>query len=361
MKNSILLENLKIMSNSETSRKRQVLILVEGKHEKETLLKMLLLIYPKIPIRRENIHIYETDIYDLYYRIENEYGTDWDAPELEIDIPKLISIRNGITPPLEGRKFTDIFLMFDFERHDNWYSDEKITRLQKYFSSTREHGCLYINYPMIEAYQHMAAIPDPDYLTKSVPVFFGQNANYGDKYKALAKDDSCIIKYLDLYEKCLKSIVRKMPHEQTDVCESILYQILSLSNNGSLLADIDSILSGKHFAPDAIKELKFYLRAQIKYMRYTDEGKNYWEKMQEIFFSVINQNIEKSWYIQNGMNGALGKSLHDAYFEMNWNKVLLEQINSSKDPINGKIWVLCSCITFIGDYKFYWRDQMPRA
>lgn len=256
------------MNDRKNTGKKQILILVEGKHEKEILLRMLLRLYPEIPVKQENIHIYESDLYDLYHSIEREYGSDWDAEELEIDIPKLISMRHKIDPPLDGRKFTDIFLMFDFERHDNWYTDEKVIRLQNYFSSELDHGFLFINYPMIEAYQHMATIPDPDYLTKSVPVSFGETVNYGAKYKSLAKENSCIVKYLDFYEKCLDTISQKMTDESEASSESIVFQILSLSNMNSLLADIDTILTDNNFEPTVINFLKYYLKVQIEAMSY---------------------------------------------------------------------------------------------
>lgn len=343
------------MSDLDTSGRRQVLILVEGKHEKEILLKMLLRCFPEIPVKQENIHIYETDVYDLYNRIEKEYGADWD--EQDVDIPWIISVRNQIVPPLDGRKFTDVLLMFDFERHDNLYSDERIRRLQQYFSATGENGNLYINYPMIEAYQHMAAIPDPSYLTKSAPKSFGEHVTYGQEYKAQVKRESYILRYLDFYEQCLREVSQKMLCAQDGDCEAVLFQILALSNNSSLIEDIDNVLAEKEITEDNRNNLKYLLRAKIARLGYTAEGKSFWEKMRELFICVINQNIEKSWYIQNGLRDGTYTDLHEVYNTIDWSRVLNQQIIFSSQEQNARIWVLCSCITFLGEYKFFWKKQ----
>ncbi len=66
------------------------LFIVEGKHEKYELIELLLKSFPEINIRKENIVIFETNIYILYNKIFEEYGEDWD--ELEVDLVKIISI-----------------------------------------------------------------------------------------------------------------------------------------------------------------------------------------------------------------------------------------------------------------------------
>ena len=108
--------------------KNQTLVLVEGEHEKQTLLNILLKCFPEIPILDENIHVYAADIYDLYHDIEKEYEEDWYESDLEIDVPMLISRRYNIEPKLNRNSFTNIILMFDYEHHDIWFSDEKIMR-----------------------------------------------------------------------------------------------------------------------------------------------------------------------------------------------------------------------------------------
>ncbi|MFI3213036.1 MAG: hypothetical protein R3Y24_06795 [Eubacteriales bacterium] len=69
-------------------KRRQNLLIVEGKHEKNTLMKLLLEIYPEIDVTLNDIIIYGTNIYQLYAAIENEYGENW--YELDIDLPYLV-------------------------------------------------------------------------------------------------------------------------------------------------------------------------------------------------------------------------------------------------------------------------------
>ena len=47
-------------------RRKRTLLVVEGKHEKETLFKQLLQCFPEINIALEDIIVFETNIYILY-------------------------------------------------------------------------------------------------------------------------------------------------------------------------------------------------------------------------------------------------------------------------------------------------------
>ena len=40
--------------------------------------------------------------------------------------------------------------------------------------------------------------------------------------------------------------------------------------------------------------------------------------------------------------------------ELDLVKILEEQNESSRNEENGYIWVLCTCIMFLGEYKFFW-------
>ena len=53
--------------------------------------------------------MYGAKIYDLYHLIELEYGDDLFEQNVDIDIPLLISRREGISPVLDQRKFTNIY------------------------------------------------------------------------------------------------------------------------------------------------------------------------------------------------------------------------------------------------------------
>ena len=61
---------------------------------------------------------------------------------------------------------------------------------------------------------------------------------------------------------------------------------------------------------------------------------------------LVTQNIDESYKpIPN---------LKECYEKINWSKILEEQNKVSSDPKDGIIWGLCTCITFVGEYKFFW-------
>ena len=59
--------------------------------------------------------------------------------------------------------YSDILLIFDLDPHDSGFTPEKIIGMANYFVESSDMGKLYINYPMVEAFYHMASIPDPDF------------------------------------------------------------------------------------------------------------------------------------------------------------------------------------------------------
>lgn len=154
---------------ADRSDRNKTLLLVEGKHEKSNLLRILLKAFPKMPVKYENIIVHGADIFDLYGAIEHEYGNEWYEDDLlEINIPYLISKRLNLTPVLDRNIFTNIIMIFDYERQDPCFDFKKILRMQEHFNNVSEDGVLYINYPMVESYLDMASIPCPCFLENKV-------------------------------------------------------------------------------------------------------------------------------------------------------------------------------------------------
>ena len=90
---------------------------------------------------------------------------------------------------LSKTAFSAIYLIFDFEPHYQKYSDEAIREMLAFFNNETEMGKLYINYPMLEACQHIKALPDPDFDERKIALTedFG-----GNKYKKLVKKETCL-------------------------------------------------------------------------------------------------------------------------------------------------------------------------
>lgn len=147
-------------------RKKKILVLVEGAKTDVSLMKMLFEIYDELDAKYEIVS-YSTNIYVLYQEFFHE-----GEPQDSLDILQVLKARekDSAKKGIFDEKYTDILLIFDLDPQDPSFSDEKILQLQEYFSEASDMGKLYINYPMVESFYHMPAIPDPDYLNKTVSI-----------------------------------------------------------------------------------------------------------------------------------------------------------------------------------------------
>lgn len=164
----------------------QTLFIVEGHHEKNELFKLIIEIFPELSITEENIHIFGTNIYQLYQKIQEEYGEEWDAPSNDVDLPFILNKYDSQRFESIGRKrnYKNIFLIFDYEAQDPNFSICKIQRLQKYFSDVTNNGQLYINYPMVESYFDIEINNNLQFLNK-----FLNKIVTGKEYKAIVKNN----------------------------------------------------------------------------------------------------------------------------------------------------------------------------
>ena len=102
---------------------------------------------------------YCTNIYTLYREMfENNNPADMDLLQL---------LKSHEPDPLKKDIFdafyTDILLIFDLDPQAPDFTPDKISNMAEYFVESSDMGKLYINYPMVEAFYHMASIPDPEY------------------------------------------------------------------------------------------------------------------------------------------------------------------------------------------------------
>lgn len=330
--------------------KNQTLVLVEGEHEKKTLLSILLACFPEVPILNDNIHVYEADIYDLYHDIEAEYEEDWYENDLVIDIPLLISRRHSIEPQLKKNNFTNIILIFDYEHHDIWFKDEKIERMQNHFNSMSDDGILFINYPMIEAYRHILSIPDEDYLERYVSV----KCQPGREYKRFVEENSAISKYFNAYDNLLKYLSEKIKEVESEEIMKLAYNILSIREKETLQEDISNLLTAYKIEDKIRINMEYSITNALVNLKYLDEEINYWEKLRQIVIYIVTINIEKAGKVQKGVEETT-YGLKEKYLDIDWTRILDEQNVSSRNSETGIIWVLCTCVTFLADYKFFWR------
>lgn len=320
------------------------LLIVEGKHEKAALFWLIFKCFPEMNIDIDDVWIYGTNIYQLYEDIVKEYGDDWANDEMDVDLPFVISKKEHPEKVCYRDDFTNIILVFDYERHDPAFSEEKILEMQHCFEDSTDMGKLYLNYPMIESYLHLKSIPDEEYMNRKIPV----SLQPGDRYKGLVKSESVIEKAVDL------------PHRMNDLLTGNKYQvsdtekrnrccdaILNLSAN-ELDRKLEEIL---HVIGDEKKEktLKYQLKDWITRIGYIRENQTYWEYMRKVFQEIVCHNIRKMVKIQNEDTNE--NDLRKQFEQTNLSEILKVQNEISRDMENGYIWVLSTCILLIPDYN----------
>lgn len=140
---------------------RNILLIVEGADDEVNLFKKIIQCFPEIKLEPENILVYNTNLWVLNEDLIKEFGENWH--ELE-DIDFRVFCESKF-PEIKGKKITDTFLVFDYERQDPRFDSTQLENLCSFFNDSVENGQLYINYPMIESYRHLnkKPLPDDDY------------------------------------------------------------------------------------------------------------------------------------------------------------------------------------------------------
>lgn len=137
---------------------RNILLIVEGAVAEVKLFKQVINCFPEIKLSPENILVYNTNLWVLNDELSRDFGEKWYEAE-DIEFREFLEAK---FPDITGKKITDIFLVFDYERQDHRFDAVKLENMLKFFNDSVENGQLYINYPMIEAYRHLNTKPLPD-------------------------------------------------------------------------------------------------------------------------------------------------------------------------------------------------------
>lgn len=320
------------------------LFIVEGNHERNELFHFLLKCFPEIEISLDDIVIYGTNIYCLYQDLVNEYGNDW--TKKDVDLPYLVSQKKGITPVYHKRDFSNIFLVFDYERHDPFFSESKISAMQKYFGDVTENGQLFLNYPMVEAYRHIFTIPDSDYQNYKEPTTMQRGNIYKNKVK-----NSIIAKLVDFQEKLNIQLRDRFGVSDEIVRNKCLEQLLLINKSTCLFQKVTEVLSEVINAQE-ISSASYYFTHLINDMQYASLGKTFFEYARESMCHVIHHNICKANKIQNDVYQIPKEVLQTYFQQLDMNIILQNQNSISRDPKLGMIWVLCTAVLFIPDYNF---------
>lgn len=321
----------------------RTLLIVEGIHEKNELFWLIFQSFPEMQINMEDVWIYGTNIYKLYADIVIEYGEDWH--ETDIDLPFVLSKKNGYQPLQYKEDFINIILVFDYEHHDPSFSEEKILKLQNYFTDSSDVGQLYINYPMIESYQHIDNFPDTKYQERKISV----TVQPGAVYKARVRN-SIVAKNTGLPQKIREILMDRFCVDDTESVENSMKQLLSLDNAENLVDDIYKIL--KDIVDESvIKTAVYQMRSTLTGMGYLTEHLSYWQHMRKMLQTIVCYNINKANRIQEDITES-EENLRTIFEHVNYVEILKKQNEVSKDQAAGFIWVLNTCVLVVADYNF---------
>lgn len=88
------------------------------------------------------------------------------------DIDVLLALKSqekdALRRDILSQRYTDIYIIFDFDPHAMKPEFEKMRVLVSYFVDSSDMGRLFINYPMMQSYKHLRSLPDMGYKDRAV-------------------------------------------------------------------------------------------------------------------------------------------------------------------------------------------------
>lgn len=331
---------------AEVRKRSQTLLIVEGNHEKNELFWLIFKCFPEIGIDMDNVWIYGTNIYMLYEDIVKEYGVDWAEEEMDIDLPFVVSKKYAPNNLRYKDDFTNVILVFDYERHDPNFSETKIVQMQKAFSDATDMGKLYINYPMIESYQHLKAIPDFDFAERKILV----SLQPGSRYKELVGQETVIRKLVEFPHRVDDLLNEHFQITNEDIRNRCCEGILNFSETACIEEKLQEIFKNATAGADQ-KTLIYQMKDWINRAEYANTGQTYWQYARNLLVEIIYHNICKANRIQNDVYDIEVEKYKERYENLDLGEILKIQ-NVSSNNSEGFVWVLNTCVFVIPDYNF---------
>ena len=288
------------MNEERMERERnKTLLIVEGKKEEE-LLRRIFLFFPELTVFPADILIHQANIYDLERIIQEEYGKNWD--EEEIDLPFLVGRKKG--QRLNLRDFSNVFLIFDFDPQDTFFSAGTIRRMCKHFCDAAYEGMLYINYPMVESYLHFSSLPDEAFFTRSVSLDVLKRTGANESYKSIVQRESAIAADLDMTENVQKQ-TDQLLGKSSKCAESLFQRIIttdvSAYTDKNTVADLLSQWNPQlDLKRDKTKNTRRFALADsmCKAAMLSYEGKTVSQRLQTILRLIMQHCLKKALMLQ---------------------------------------------------------------
>lgn len=179
---------------------KKILVIAEGKNDKSIINRIF-----KTYQKNVEVVTFKTEIYQLYDMYEKQ-GVEYEDIDLQ---QTLLTERSNLTRDerkiLQDR-YVDIFLIFDFDPHASKADIKKLEKLLAYFRDSSDMGKLFINYPMMESYQHIAdsklkaGLVDEQFLESRFSEQDLIKESNQTRYKVRAKDEGFKRKQLTIKE-----------------------------------------------------------------------------------------------------------------------------------------------------------------
>ena len=189
--------------------------------------------------------------------------------------------------------------------------------MQNFFIDAADMGKLYINYPMIESYQHLQSLPDNDYAERKIPV----SLQPGRKYKALVKNETVIAKAVEFPHRLNDLLNEHFGIVNECIRDSCCNAILDLLDDKNIVDIIQEILQGT-IEDSKLRTATYHLNDWVIRCGYAHNGDTYWKYMRNIFRQIIYHNICKANKIQNGQYYAENDRLKTLFEKLDLTEIL---------------------------------------
>lgn len=144
---------------------RKILFIVEGQNDEPDLIKQLYSVCLSGKDDTYEFYVFDTNIHQLAPLLMN-------GNNIDEDLDLLLVLKSVTRDPeqrkLLSQKYSDIYLIFDYDPQQRFVDLHLIHHLISHFTESTDMGKLFINYPMVQSFRHLSCLPDLNFVGKHV-------------------------------------------------------------------------------------------------------------------------------------------------------------------------------------------------
>lgn len=353
--------------NSESSKngnKNKTLMIVEGEYE-EKFFELIFKCFPEMNINEERIIcVYKSNIYNFLETIKEKFGIRKEIGFKELneklneelqDIDLSIVLEKELSNQgvdVNNTHFTNIFLIFDYERHHTYFNNETISIMQNTFSNETDNGKLYINYPMIESYMNFKSFPSKNYVSdqyyEDEIIFIDECLKYKEKFKQNTDFNKFFYDKFNFLDDLKKQLSKRFEIDDKNLNE-IVDGFCNISNEEDLKEYISSNFNQK-ICENKRKQALNYIPKIVERSGYIKNKKTYYNYIKSIIKKIIYYNVCKSNKILNDRYSIDEYEYESVFKNLDYDKILEIQNNSCLHK--NYMCILNTCLFLIPSYNF---------